>query len=305
MRLSEISARLQATVVRDAEFFNLGFLFDDLPDKLLFVEAGRFVSAARKARGARCVLCSGELTASFPDAAGLATTAEPKLAFFHLQRFLVEETDFYGAPFPTEIHPSARIHPRAWPILTLRSATPQPHRRGKCDGGRALVDWRGCVHTGGRSPRLRGLPVGTVPRRHFANGPWWRPARGGRSRDIRQCRDRQSGVPPDDLGGRIFQDRKRGISVAQRTTGEALFRGPQQYRQWEHDGGRRYLDRPKRNHQQPAHDRTAKPHLIRRGGDAIAAGGSSRHRDAGGRSPAHAAPRRFDSLNGMPPLMRN
>ena len=30
MRLSEISARLQATVVRDAEFFNLGFLFDDL-----------------------------------------------------------------------------------------------------------------------------------------------------------------------------------------------------------------------------------------------------------------------------------
>jgi UDP-3-O-[3-hydroxymyristoyl] glucosamine N-acyltransferase len=105
---------LQATVVRDAEFFNLGFLFDDLPDKLIFVEAGRFVSAARKARGATCVLCSGELAASFPDAAGLAIAAEPKLAFFHLQRFLVEETDFYGAPFPTEIHPSARIHPRAW-----------------------------------------------------------------------------------------------------------------------------------------------------------------------------------------------
>jgi UDP-3-O-[3-hydroxymyristoyl] glucosamine N-acyltransferase len=114
MRLSEISARLQATVVRDGEFLNLGFLFDDLPDKLIFVEAGRFVSAARKARGTRCVLCTAELAGSFPGAEGLATTAEPKLAFFHLQRFLVEETDFYGAPFPTEIHPSARVHRRAW-----------------------------------------------------------------------------------------------------------------------------------------------------------------------------------------------
>ena len=114
MRLSDVAPRLQATVVRDAEFSNLGFLFDDLPDKLIFVEAPHFVSAARKARGTSCVLCTGELASSFAGVEGLATTAEPKLAFFHLQQFLVEETDFYGAPFPTVIHPSARIHPRAW-----------------------------------------------------------------------------------------------------------------------------------------------------------------------------------------------
>lgn len=114
MRLSDIAPRLQVTVVRDAEFSNLGFLFDDLPDKLIFVEAPHFVSAARKARGIKCVLCTAELASSFPGVEGLATTAEPKLTFFHLQQFLVEETDFYGAPFPTVIHPSARIHPRAW-----------------------------------------------------------------------------------------------------------------------------------------------------------------------------------------------
>jgi len=113
MRLSEISSRLQATVIRDAEFLNLGFLFDDLPGKLIFVEAERFVSTARKSLGTKCVLCTPELASSFRDIGGLATTTQPRLAFFYLQQFLVEQTEFYGAPFPTEVHSSARIHPRA------------------------------------------------------------------------------------------------------------------------------------------------------------------------------------------------
>jgi UDP-3-O-[3-hydroxymyristoyl] glucosamine N-acyltransferase len=113
MRLSEISFRPQATVVRDAEFLNLGFFSDSLPGKLIFVAARRFVSAARRVPGVKCILCTPELASSFPDVEGLATAAEPQLAFFHLQRFLVEDTDFYGAPFPAEIHSSARIHPRA------------------------------------------------------------------------------------------------------------------------------------------------------------------------------------------------
>jgi UDP-3-O-[3-hydroxymyristoyl] glucosamine N-acyltransferase len=101
-------------VVRDAEFQNLGLLFDDLPDKLLFVEDRRFVAPARAARGRRAILCTPRLANSFPDVDGLATAVEPRLAFFHLQQFLVEETQFYGATVPTAIHPSARIHPRAW-----------------------------------------------------------------------------------------------------------------------------------------------------------------------------------------------
>jgi UDP-3-O-[3-hydroxymyristoyl] glucosamine N-acyltransferase len=114
MRLSEIAPLIEATVVRDAEFSNLGLLFDDLPDKLIFVESTHFVAAARKARGIGCVVCTPELVSSFSGTGGLATSAEPKSAFFRLQQFLVEETDFYGASFPTVIHPSARVHPRAW-----------------------------------------------------------------------------------------------------------------------------------------------------------------------------------------------
>jgi UDP-3-O-[3-hydroxymyristoyl] glucosamine N-acyltransferase len=114
MRLSEIPARLQVTVVRDAEFRNLGFLFDELPDKLLFVEDQRFVSAARAVRGRRAILCTPELAGSFTDIEGLATALEPRLAFFQLQQFLVDETEFYWLSVPSDIHPSARIHPRAW-----------------------------------------------------------------------------------------------------------------------------------------------------------------------------------------------
>ena len=113
MRLSEISTSLKAVVIRDSEFQNLGFFFDGLPGSLVFVEGRMFVPAARKARGATCILCTPELTSSFPDVAGLAACAEPRIAFFHLQKFLAEETDFYGVPFPAEIDRSARIHPRA------------------------------------------------------------------------------------------------------------------------------------------------------------------------------------------------
>jgi UDP-3-O-[3-hydroxymyristoyl] glucosamine N-acyltransferase len=114
MRLSEVAPRIDATVVRDAEFSNLGFLFDDLPEKLSFVEAPTFVAAALKASGTRCVVCTPELADAFAGVAGVAISAEPKLAFFRLQQHLVEETNFYGESFATTIHPSARIHPRAW-----------------------------------------------------------------------------------------------------------------------------------------------------------------------------------------------
>ncbi len=113
MKLSEIAPGLNLAVLRDAEFNNLGFLFDALSAKLIFVEDAKFVSVARATQGLQCVICLPELAGSFAEVAGLATTAEPRTAFFQLQQLLVE-TDFYWSPFPTEIHPTARIHPRAW-----------------------------------------------------------------------------------------------------------------------------------------------------------------------------------------------
>ena len=58
MKLSELPENLGIRVVKDAEFHNLGFLFDELPDKLVFLEAPRFLAAARRSKGICCMLCS-------------------------------------------------------------------------------------------------------------------------------------------------------------------------------------------------------------------------------------------------------
>jgi UDP-3-O-[3-hydroxymyristoyl] glucosamine N-acyltransferase len=113
VRLSDVAPRLDLVVLRDAEFNNLGFLFDDLSAKLVFVEDPRFVEPALQTRGLQCVVCLPELAAAFSEVAGVATSAAPRTTFFELQQ-LLEQTDFYWTPFPTQIDPSASIHPRAW-----------------------------------------------------------------------------------------------------------------------------------------------------------------------------------------------
>jgi hypothetical protein len=65
MKLSELPGDLGLAIVRDAEFHNLGFFFDDLEHKLAFVEASRFVSPAHTAKGIRAILCTPELASSF------------------------------------------------------------------------------------------------------------------------------------------------------------------------------------------------------------------------------------------------
>jgi len=85
MKLSELPEDLGLAIVRDAEFHNLGFFFDDLEHKLAFVEASRFVSPAHRAKGIRAILCTPELASSFSQIHGLATTAEPRRVFFLIQ----------------------------------------------------------------------------------------------------------------------------------------------------------------------------------------------------------------------------
>jgi len=113
MRFSELPSDLGLTVIRDAPFANLGFLFDDLPDKLVFVAAPRFLTAAGKAKGVCSILTTPELASRFHDYSGLAIADDAQLAFFRIQEFLVEKTEFYLRPLPSEIHRSARVHPAA------------------------------------------------------------------------------------------------------------------------------------------------------------------------------------------------
>ena len=114
MRLSDLPAELGLNIVRDAEFKNLGLLFDDLEEKLVFAERPQAVTAITRARGVCSILCPPDFAPRFSGYKGLAMARDPRISFFDIQKFLVERTEFYAAPFATEIAGSARVHPRAW-----------------------------------------------------------------------------------------------------------------------------------------------------------------------------------------------
>lgn len=101
-------------VLRDATFSTLGFLIDDLPGMLLFVESRRFLAPALRKASAAALIVTPELASLSDSAPGLAVSAAPKRAFFQLQNALVASGTFYGWGSPSEIHPSAVIHERAW-----------------------------------------------------------------------------------------------------------------------------------------------------------------------------------------------
>jgi UDP-3-O-[3-hydroxymyristoyl] glucosamine N-acyltransferase len=111
--LSDLSSWTSAHLVRDGLVANLGFLSDPRDRMLTFVEAQKFVAAAI-ASDTACVLTTPELAGLFPERMAVATHSDPRRAFFEIHNQLAAETDFYGKDFPSQIDPSARLHPRSW-----------------------------------------------------------------------------------------------------------------------------------------------------------------------------------------------
>jgi UDP-3-O-[3-hydroxymyristoyl] glucosamine N-acyltransferase len=64
--------------------------------------------------GAAAVITTAELADRVPSSLGLAVADHAEDAFYAVHRALMERTDFYWKSFPTEIHPSASVHERAW-----------------------------------------------------------------------------------------------------------------------------------------------------------------------------------------------
>jgi acetyltransferase-like isoleucine patch superfamily enzyme len=114
MKLSEVPDALGISIVRDGDFENLGFLFDGLPVKLIFVESQRYVASALRSEGVSAVLTTENLVPAFTRVRGIAVASAPRATFFRLQSYLVSEATFYGGDCPSRIHPGARIHRRAW-----------------------------------------------------------------------------------------------------------------------------------------------------------------------------------------------
>ena len=115
MKLSDFKDLVDIEVVRDGPFVTPGFIAPPAAGMLTFLESRKFLSAFRALPAVQAVITVDSLLdelSYFSGARALAKSA--RRAFFQLHNHLATRTDFYWENFPTEIHPSARVHPRAW-----------------------------------------------------------------------------------------------------------------------------------------------------------------------------------------------
>jgi UDP-3-O-[3-hydroxymyristoyl] glucosamine N-acyltransferase len=113
MKLSDLPAEIELSIVRDGAFRNLGFLEDGQPAKLVFVESRSLLENLRQDEGVDCAITTPDLVEQVDLQRGIAFSPDPRLSFALIHNYLAEKTDFYGSPLPNSIDASAVIHHRA------------------------------------------------------------------------------------------------------------------------------------------------------------------------------------------------
>ena len=112
MLLSNMLAGLRAEIVRDVEVSGFGSLNLTGEGLLHWFSDPRFTHQLAALSGARAIVTTQALAGSVPEGFGLALCDDPKEIF--LKAYLRHGAEIEApAPFPNEVHPSARIHPRA------------------------------------------------------------------------------------------------------------------------------------------------------------------------------------------------
>src|SRR5260370_9313954 len=113
MLLAEVAKIGELEITRDAAFQTLGFLSNTLPGMVGFLEDERYLPLLERTAEAACVITTPALAPLTGKCAGCAISAEPRRSF-HLIHTHLANCGFYWTDFETQIHSSARIHPRAW-----------------------------------------------------------------------------------------------------------------------------------------------------------------------------------------------
>jgi UDP-3-O-[3-hydroxymyristoyl] glucosamine N-acyltransferase len=112
MLLSNMLAGLPVEVVRDADVAGFGPLNKTGEGLLHYFSDPRFEHQLTALSGARAILTTREFAATIPAGFGMALCENPKEVF--LKAYLLHGAEIEAAtPFPNEIAPTARIHPRA------------------------------------------------------------------------------------------------------------------------------------------------------------------------------------------------
>lgn len=99
--------------LRDAAFFGVGKLASRVPARLVPAVDSRALKTAAAQDGIAAIATTAELAASVPEPLGLLVSDDPVAACFHIHRELGSRPGHYWPDFPTEIAPSAVVHPSA------------------------------------------------------------------------------------------------------------------------------------------------------------------------------------------------
>ena len=115
--LSQLAARYQLDVVRDASFSNLGFLRTQERDLLVVLYSAKFVGQLKEELSRVAAVLTTEemvqeLEGALPPTCGLASCKEPQATFYAIHVDLVSD-GFYSHRRASHIDRSARIHPTA------------------------------------------------------------------------------------------------------------------------------------------------------------------------------------------------
>lgn len=112
LRLSALPADLGLRVQRDGSFTDLALLSHAGPEQLVYARDAKALKRASTLTDSS-VIAAPAMAATITSA-GLAVADDPEAAFYRIHEYLARSTDFYWTDFPTEIHPTARVDPRAY-----------------------------------------------------------------------------------------------------------------------------------------------------------------------------------------------
>ena len=113
MKLSEL-VMAGFEVLRDADFNALGGLSHNHGDMLVMLYDMSFLGQLLENPAIHAVITTSGLAEQIPDNIGVGVCRDPMAVFYRIHQFLMEQTDFYGKHFQSEIDASARIADSAY-----------------------------------------------------------------------------------------------------------------------------------------------------------------------------------------------
>src|SRR3954466_13485547 len=100
MLLSEVLSISDVTLIRNGDFTAVGFLSDEEPEMLTFLESERLVPSLRRKPNVTCVITTPELAEQLEAVPGVCVCTSPRPAFHQIHEYLASQTDFYWKDFP-------------------------------------------------------------------------------------------------------------------------------------------------------------------------------------------------------------